>query len=150
VDLSVGGGLVDFFVDHGQQVGNPSHADAHLDVRFHQLVHFAQVVVLSLDAPQLAEPTEVMLLQLLLENVDLFKSVLDFLVESVATDRIGQEETVHQTVRFDQSIKVHKLPASTLVAAEGVDLGITERVPSLGVCSSMAFAANPGKIYLLS
>ena len=151
MDLSIGGCRADLVADHGQHVGDPSHSDPHLQVRLHHrlhhLVHPAQIVKLSLNAPQLTEPSDVVLLQLRLQEVYFVEGLLDLLVVGVAGDGVGEEETIEEAVRFDQTIEIHELPTQALVAAVTGYLVIGRGVPIAAACSSICIARANKNIY---
>ena len=92
MNLSIGVGWVDFLIDHRQEICNSGHSDSDFDLRgLNHFFHFAQVEELSLDAPELAEPTQVVLFELLFEKIDFLECFLDFYVVSVAIDGVGEE-----------------------------------------------------------
>ena len=50
-----------------------------------------------------------MIFELLLKNIDFLKSLFDLKVIDLPTETVCEEETIQKTMRFDKSIKVHKL-----------------------------------------
>lgn len=88
-----------------------------------------------------------MLLQLRLQEVYFVEGLLDLLVVGVAGDGVGEEETIEEAVRFDQTIEIHELPTQALVAAVTGYLVIGRGVPIAAACSSICIARANKNIY---
>ena len=67
-----------------------------------------------------------MLFQLLFEHVYFLEGLFDLLVVGITRDGVSQEETIEKTMRFDQTIEIHELPARTFTVAISSYLNMRE------------------------
>ena len=100
--LSIVGGSIDSIIDHGQQVGYSSHFNIYLNVRgSDHLVHFSEVIELSLDVPQLTESSDIVFFELSFEQIDLIECFFDFMSVNIPGNTIGKEQAIEKTMRFN-------------------------------------------------
>lgn len=101
MDLPVRGCRGDFITYHRKHIGDSSHSQTHFDVRLEKFINFSQIFVLSLDAPKLTKPFDILSMKLLFKKLDPFQDLLDFGIVCFPVDTVRKEKTVQKTMRFD-------------------------------------------------